>query len=411
MLYKLLVLLVFIAILCSCKNSGFDAGTVTGIDTGTDTRLDTRTDTETSNNLADSTTYEFELSFKPDLLEEVVCFDRKDIDGNILDESAHLIGFSTNNLYFSYDNEISWIYAIGDIKENNIIPIYTIPKSIDVFFEAMYNNNLLIGIGNWDDNSNCNYELFLVSPDKEKRIVYQCISRGYPTVSLVDHYAVVNFAEQNKNSYTSKLIYIDLNTSVNTTVETSEYTIENNLYNGTFTINAGGWDDGFCYEKVTMKNESMQDAQSGESAIYFYSLKGKKARKLVDYNRKVFYISGSSNCFITSDYSLIPHEKTGLIWVNENDGFTSYTIPGIVSGEDIRNSYRLSNDLVLVNNFKYYFIFNLRSRTYYVEEYEFSSNDPESFVALSIRVNRNLFSYMEPNDNKLIYHIFELGNY
>lgn len=358
-----------------------------------------------SNNTAPK---EFKQSPKPDLSVEKLDFERKDTEENILDKDTHLVGFDQNNYFFLYACGKDWIFATGSEQNKKPVPIYHIPKSNDIFFEEVYNNNLLIGTGYWEGDTTCHYELFSISPKKNKETVFECVSRGYPTASLVDHYVVINLAEQQGNLYTSKLLAIDLVTKEVTTIEVSKYSIVDNLYNGTFIINAGGWKNGFCYEKVKMDKESMQEDLSGKSAIYYYSFAEKKSEKLTDYPKKVYYISGSKDCYVTSDYLLQSSENSGKIWVKEKGGYKSYEIPGIVTGEDIRRTYRLSDNTILINNDDYYFIYNLANKTYYAEKYEFKSNSPENYVSLSIRACGNQFAYIEPNKNELILHKFTL---
>lgn len=355
---------------------------------------------------------EFKLDEKPKFTKTELTFNKIDTEGNIIDKSASLIGFDSNNYYILYDNEQNWIYATGNEKDNIITPFYEVSKEYDIFFDDIYEGNLLIGLGYWEDTI-CHYELFWVAPDKNKKSIFQCETRGYPTVCLIDNYVVINLSEKiDDNQYNSKLLYIDLKTDENEIVETHYYKNVNNLYDGTFIINAGGWKEGFCYEKVEMSNEAIEEAESGKSTFHYYSFKNKKSIQLTTYSRKVFYINGMEDCFVTSDYLLIPYENTGRLWIKEDGEYRSYIIPNISPGMDIRDSFQLSDNIILIYNYKYYYIYDIKNKTYYKEQYEFYTSDPDSenYISLSIKSYKNKFAYREPNQEKLIYHVYELQN-
>lgn len=356
----------------------------------------------------------FKASPKPKLIERQISFNKKDVEGNLIDKYSGLCSFDNDNYYFSYKNDKYWIYSIANEKNKDIIPVLKIPISNDIFFEGVYNKNFVIGTGYWEKDFICHYELLIVSPDGEKRTIYKCISNGFPTANIVDNYVIVNLAESKENSedsynYISKLFYIDLETEENTVVETSEYNIVNDLYSGTFIINEGGWENGFCYQKVVMNKESMKDDNSGMTSIYYYSFQNKKSQLLTNYDKKVFYISGSNNCFVTSDYLLYSKETSGKIWLKHKQGYKFYDIPGIVAGEDIKKAYQLTDNIILIYNSDYYYLYDLHNKSFYKEKYEFGTDDPENYIPLCIVANNNHFAYQEPNENSIIVHLFKIN--
>ncbi len=391
---RVAIILLIMVMLCGCEQSDASPNT---------SKIDSNTSPE---NTSTPDIDEFKAISKPELEKKEIVFNRIDTEGNILDTYSSLVGFNNDDYYFSYKNNDYWLYAIGNNKSKEIMPIYKVKNSYDIFYQSIYKDNLIIGIGYWETDTICRYELLLISTDGEKKTVYESVSRGFPTTCIVDDYAVINLVEQNENLYLSKLLCVDLESEKVTNIETSTYTIENNLYSGTFTINAGGWKNGFCYEKVTMNKEEMQNEQTGKSSIYYYSFKNKKSEKLVDYSNKVFYINGSNACFVTSDYLLKARVSTGKIWIKEQDGYKEYEIPGIVAGEDIKNAYQLTDDTILLYNRNHYYIYSLQNKSFYKEKYEFASDDPDKSTILSICAYENQFAYIKPDENMLILNLF-----
>ena len=76
-----------------------------------------------------------------------------------------------------------------------------------------------------------------------------------------------------------------------------------------------------------------------------------------------------------------------------------------MSGEDVINSYKLSDENILIYNHTHFWIYNLKDKTYYDEKFKYS-NSPEDYVCLNMRVGDNEFAYVQPDEDEIIIHLF-----
>lgn|GEM_PF-2633116 len=322
-----------------------------------------------------------------------------------------LIGFDAENYYFGEPDQEYYNYYVANKKDNSLKVLYKLPLSNDIFFEEIYDGKLLVGAGYWEDNT-CHFQLISINKGKGS-IIYKVDTVGAPIVTVTGNHVILNHIETigdiNSGQNEGIIGSINLDDNRYKEITSTKFTRNYPNYNGSFIMYEGGWDDGFCYEEVKMSNESIEEDNSGTCSIYYYSFNDDKSEKLIDFPHKLSFIRGDNECFITSDYLLRSNDNSGKITIRENGTYHSYDIPGVVSGIDIQDCYKLSDKDILVFNSENYWIYNLNSKMYYKEKYKYLNDNPENYISLDIKAHGRQFAYLEPNKNKIIVHTFTLG--
>ena len=317
--------------------------------------------------------------------------------------------------FYSYDDKYAYYFTINR-GNGSLNMFYKLSNAYDIFFEREYENIFLIGYGDWGNYDTCHFHLVSVTPEGKEKLLLKCDMRGYPACSLTGHYLIMNYVESSIISSgktaekgNAKVTAVDLENGNKKGILTTSFKRDNPTYSGTVIPDSQGWKDGsgFCYEKVDMSNESYEKDGSGKCAVYYYSFKGGTSKKLTDVPHKVLYIRGDDDCFVTSDYLLQSNDISGRITLNENGTYRSYDIPGIFSGEDVLNSFKLSGKYILVYNDSHFLIYNLADRTYYTEKFKYSK-EGDHYYALNIQADGDEFAYTQPDKNNIIIHLFTL---
>ncbi len=347
---------------------------------------------------------------RPALSEQIYTF----LDTNSLQKAnlhnIQLIGFDSENYYFQLSDN-NYNFTIANKNDKSLQPLYTLSSKNDVFLEKIYKGSLLVVFGYWEDRI-CHFQFISVNNEGKESILYKGDTSGMPQVSIVGNYAVLNYVDASKGDVEEESILATINLEDKSYKEiaSSQFTRNGFNYNGTFTYLAGGWEDGICYEKIQMNHESIDNDDAGKCSIYYYSFKEGKHEKLIDYPHKVLYIRGDRECFLTSDHLIVSTENSGKITLREDNTYKTYNIPGIIPALDIQDSYKLSDNDILVYNMDNFWICNIKNKTYYKEKYKYLNEDPENLYILSLKAYDRQFAYLEPNDDKVIVHTFTLND-
>lgn len=352
-------------------------------------------------------------SSRPTLSEKIYTFEDTNslIKTNI--DDIRLIGLDTDNYYFTIADDKNNNYYIANKIEKSLKFLYKCPIQNDIFLETISNGTLFVVTGTWEDRL-CHYQIISVNRKGEETIIHKGKSIGYPTVSIVGNHAIIEYVGVSNDDRIVEeediIASINLDDKSYKDIYKSTFTRDYPYYTGTFTMSIGGWEDGFCYENVQMNNESIEDDDAGLCSIYYYSFKDGKHEKLIDYPNKLLYIRGDKECFLTSDYLLRSKENSGKITIREDNTYKTYNVPGVIPGSDINGSYRLSDNVILAYNSDYFWIFDIKNKTYYKEKYEYLNEDPENLYLLNLKAHDRQFAYLEPSEDKIIVHTFTLNN-
>ncbi len=347
---------------------------------------------------------------RPALSEQIYTF----LDTNSLQKTnirnIQLIDFDAENYYFlTADNNYN--FTIANKNDKSLKPLYTLSSKNDMFLETVYKGSLLVVFGYWEDRV-CHFKFISVNTKGKESILYKGDTCGLPQVSIVGNHAVLNYVGVSKGDVEEESILATINLEDKSykKIASSQFTRNDFIYTGTFIYLAGGWEDGICYEKIQMNHESIDNDDAGKCSIYYYSFKEGNHEKLIDYPHKILYIRGDRDCFLTSDHLIVSTENSGKITLRENNTYKTYNIPGVIPAFDIMGSYKLSDNDILAYNMDNYWICNIKNKTYYKEKYKYLNDDPENLYKLTLKAYDRQFTYLEPNDDKVIVHTFTLND-
>lgn len=355
-------------------------------------------------------TIPFKKTKRPSLSEKVYNF--KMIDSITTDDKhkISLIGFDSEYYYFQGSDSKNYNFYISSIKDRSLNSLYNISSKNDIFFNEIYDGKLFICFGYWE-NRICHFQIISVNNNGANHLIYKGDSEGYPIISMTHNYIILNNIIHNKTTqYYSIIATVNMDNSSYKEIVSTQFSRKLPVYNGIVNMYDGGWGDGFCYEQVELANESIEEDNSGICTIHYYSFKSGKTEKLTNFPYKLTYLRGDNECFVTSDYLLYSHENSGRITLKENGTYNRYDIPGVVAGDDIKDSYKLTDKDILVFNLENFWIYNIKNKTYYKEKYKYLNDDPEHLEYLDIEAYDNQFAYIEPSKNKLIVHTITLNN-
>lgn len=321
---------------------------------------------------------------------------------------SYLIGISGTSYYFAGYNDIDRFYGVADAKTKEITQFYALDYDYDIFLRKLHNGRLIIGRGKWEGSRTCHYELVDVTNGEEK-ILCSIESQGYPMASLVDEYAVINYAELIEGTkHISKVVQINLDTKEEKVIWESEYLSDGANYTGTYVPDIKGWKDGVCFQKVFMDNEYMYTDNTGTCTLCYYSFETGEIEELTAYPYKVLYICGNKEVMLVYDYVFDTIEKNQGHFILYEDGrYNTYDILGTEFSSEIKDSFILSDGSYLLHNDHDFIIYNMNDRTYYKERYDTGYGaditiEPEDLPSFShVHADGNRFAYSKLEDGKL----------
>ena len=386
--YILIPLIIFIIIISGCASSN--------------NNLDETTTNQTSTEKYIAEEFR-EISNIPYTLNEKV-FSTDKLDWTHVD----FMDIDDDTYYFTGDNGENWTYGIADGVKREIKQFYALDNSYDIFIHKVHNGRLIIGRGKWEGSRTCRYELVDITGGKEN-ILFSIVSQGYPTASLVDGYAVINYSEQIEGTkHISKIVQINLDTKAEKTIWESEYLSDGVNYTGTFVPDIRGWKDGVCFQKVFMNNEYVYEDKSGTCTLSYYSFETEEIEELTEYSHKISYICGNKEIMLVSDYTFdIIDKSQGHFLLYEDGRYNTYDIPGTESPAEVIDSFILSDGVYLLHNDHDFYIYNMNDKTYYKERYNTSyapdiTIEPEDLPVFGlVYADGNRFAYSKSENGVL----------
>ena len=313
--------------------------------------------------LQESSTLFKEMQQNP-LVETKVDFNYPDGLDTTVKDGLSLWGSEKDKLYFVTEDGDSQLYLSYNLNTKVWNKLFSSSPQEAGFLMTVYEESVILGTGFWDENDCLNFTIVQYKGDEEK-ILYSSLSNGVPTAHVIDHYIVINEVIPGKNEkLKSTITIINLEDGKVEIAKQTNFTKTQDWHlSGDIVMCEGGWKDGFVYNYIELDNEVLTDSDAGKSSIFYYSFDNKVTEKLMDFPTSLFYMAGTPDFLITSNYS-IGSEDTGKIIMKQKDHYKAFVLPGVVAGNDISDSFQLTTDTYFISAGDDYYVADLNTQEY-----------------------------------------------
>lgn len=348
-----------------------------------------------------------------DSMKEISSLDIKIKKENLdLKKNVGFIGISDENLYLSYSENntcsfLTYNYVINDsIKE-----LFTFKDFESLVLYDTYMNNLYVGVLNYQDN-NYVIKIYEIINSSEYKLIYEFISPKYPLIKLIHNNIVCYYETYQNDRYTDLLVYYNIDTNKSNIINKFEYNIsEDGLYTGNIGGAFGGNKNGLYFLNVSLDNEDIFSDDTGICTVNYYSFSDHKIKEICNVDKKLRFLSGGDNFFVTSDYANKLPEKdksTGKLYLIDGSNIFLYTIPKIypVFEDDISGIYSLDNNRVVIYNKKNIYIYNFQNKEYYI--YKYNQTDDSSTYFQDPKILDNNIIYLSGNKEQDISYLYTI---
>lgn len=303
-------------------------------------------------------------------------------------DSIGLCGYDDKNVYTFKSLDDGYEY---DITENGLTNAVYISNASAILSNQLYENNIII----------CELfaeeQMYFVVKKIGKNIeetLFQLDCSGMPTVEIVGDYLLLNYGINN-NGLEQSLILYNLKTGDEKIIgKYVLFTDTEGNSDGDLLQASDGFENGVIFEIIKFHNENINPDETGKAELFYYSFEKKSIQKLpIKLSRKLLYAVGDTSCVITSDYAYKrPLDDVGTMYILKNGKYIDVEIPGVESGNDIIQAYRINGEVIALQTLNDIILIDTEKMIYD----KTANSNP-------IRSNGNTIGYISSDGNLNIY--------
>lgn len=307
-----------------------------------------------------------------------------------------LVGYDYELIYIAQSKEDGIEYYVNNENFSNMV--YKTNASA-VFFEQLYGRDMIIG--EFFAEELMSYTIRRINKDTEE-ILIQGECMGIPIANVVGENLVVNSYAYNEGIIEQTLLSYNF---INNEIVTIGYYVlqidmEGNC-TGELLQAVDGFDNSIVFELIYFDNENMDLDETGKPTLFHYDFKNGNLIELpITPSRKLLYVAGDKQCIITSDYAYArPLSDVGTIYVLRNDKYISMRIPEIESSNDIVDTGRINESIIIIQTLSNAYIIDYEKGIYE----KINNSTP-------VKINGKSFGFIDKDNNSLNIYEFNKNN-
>lgn len=294
-------------------------------------------------------------------------------------ENFGLMGKSKNYVYFltnMQQNQFDIVAYNLNTKKLLEKPIYTFKgNSFIQAGEFIFENNLYFGVSSGLEEGGLLFQFIEITDDHKVNILTKGKTLYYPVLSRSNEHAIIEYT----NKESTRIEAVNLKTKkIKKLEQAHNYTKEEN-FDGKVIYFAGGLENRVYYQEVDFQNKDFLEIE--ETQLKVWNLQTDTQEDLCKLPRRIDYLTGDDTFICTNtsagdDTSV----ESGRIYKSLTKEKQEYfQIPGIKPAQEIQNSGKVKNTIILCNGNSLYF-FDVEKMTYtiltlndYTNESQFNS--------------------------------------
>lgn len=304
-----------------------------------------------------------------------------------------LVGYDNKLIYTSQSTQDAVEYYIND---GNTSDLFYRSKASAIFFNQLYNRDILIGEFYADDSMS--FRVLRINADIEE-ILIQGECKGIPIVNVIGENLVINSHINKEGKVEQTLQLYNLENHEIKTIGNYVYEIdEAGNCTGELLQAVDGFDNNIVFEVICFENENMDLDETGKPILFRYNFLTEDLIKLpINLSRKLLYVAGDEQCIVTSDYAYArPLDDVGTIYVLKNGKYVSMKIPEIESGNDIVDAERVTESIILLQTLENVYIIDYENKIYeMIDNYNPMKVKEQSFGFINENNVLNIYNFAE----------------